>query len=67
MNHRNDFLLYIGIALISIIIIQNVYGIIKGADVSFMEHTRKYHGRPPNEDEYEAAIKELEDTRNNIN
>ena len=33
---------------------------IKGADVSFMEHTRKYHGRPPNKQEYETAIKEIE-------
>jgi transketolase len=33
---------------------------IKGADVSFMEHTRKYHGRPPNKEEYEMAIKEIE-------
>jgi len=40
---------------------------IKGADVSFMEHTRKYHGRPPNRKEYETAIKELEDIKKNIN
>ncbi|MHA1252136.1 MAG: thiamine pyrophosphate-dependent enzyme, partial [Candidatus Helarchaeota archaeon] len=34
--------------------------LIKGSDVSFMEHTKKYHGRPPNKEEYELAIKELE-------
>jgi transketolase len=33
--------------------------LIKGSDVSFMEHTKKYHGRPPNEDEYLQAIEEL--------
>ncbi|MFX1257990.1 MAG: transketolase [Promethearchaeota archaeon] len=33
---------------------------IKGADISFMEHTRKYHGHPPNKEEYETAIKELD-------
>jgi len=33
--------------------------LIKGSDVSFMEHTRKYHGRPPNEHEYLQAIEEL--------
>jgi len=34
--------------------------LIKGADVSFMEHTRKYHGRPPNKKEYQIAIKEID-------
>jgi transketolase len=34
--------------------------LIKGADVSFMEHTRKFHGRPPNNDEFEQAMKELD-------
>ena len=33
--------------------------LIKGADVSFMEHTRKFHGRPPNKEEFEQAMKEL--------
>jgi transketolase len=33
--------------------------LIKGADVSFMEHTRKYHGKAPNKEQYELAIKEL--------
>ncbi|MBD3216041.1 MAG: transketolase [Candidatus Lokiarchaeota archaeon] len=32
----------------------------KGSDVSFMEHTRKYHGRPPNKEEYKGAIEEIE-------
>ena len=39
---------------------------IKGADVSFMEHTKKYHGRPPNQEEYEIAIKEIEKIKKNI-
>ena len=38
---------------------------IKGADVSFMEHTQKYHGRPPNKIEYESAIKEIENIKKN--
>ncbi|MFX1324800.1 MAG: transketolase [Promethearchaeota archaeon] len=33
--------------------------LIKGADVSFMQHTQKYHGRAPNEEEYALALKEL--------
>ena len=33
--------------------------LIKGADISFMEHTRKFHGRPPNKEEFEQAMKEL--------
>ena len=40
--------------------------LIKGADVSFMEHTRKYHGRPPTKEEYETAIKELENIEENL-
>jgi len=39
--------------------------LIKGADVSFMEHTKKYHGRPPNKEEYEIAINELETIKKN--
>jgi transketolase len=39
---------------------------IKGADVSFMEHTKKYHGRPPNKEEYEIAIKEIEKIEKDI-
>jgi len=41
--------------------------LIKGADVSFMEHTRKYHGRPPNEEEYKIAISEIDKIKKNIN
>ncbi|MFX1383804.1 MAG: transketolase [Promethearchaeota archaeon] len=40
--------------------------LIKGADVSFMEHTRMFHGRPPNKEEYELAIIELENIKKNI-
>jgi len=32
---------------------------VKGKGVSFMEDTHKWHGRPPNRDEYEEALKEL--------
>ncbi|KKL64073.1 hypothetical protein LCGC14_2168700 [marine sediment metagenome] len=35
--------------------------LIKGADISFMQHTRKFHGRAPNKNEYQLAIKELEE------
>jgi transketolase len=34
--------------------------LIKGADISFMEHTKKFHGRPPNKEEFEQAMKELD-------
>jgi transketolase len=34
--------------------------LIKGADISFMEHTRKFHGRPPNSEEFNQAMKELD-------
>ncbi|MBY9007031.1 MAG: transketolase [Candidatus Lokiarchaeota archaeon] len=34
--------------------------LIKGSDVSFMEHTKKYHGKPPNKEEYEIAITEID-------
>ncbi|MFW9785767.1 MAG: transketolase [Candidatus Heimdallarchaeota archaeon] len=34
--------------------------LIKGADISFMQHTQKYHGRAPNEEEYALALKELD-------
>ena len=37
--------------------------LIKGADVSFMQHTREYHGRAPNEEEYNIALRELEDIK----
>lgn len=35
--------------------------LIKGSDVSFMEHTKSYHGRPPNDDEYHTAISEIDE------
>ena len=41
--------------------------LIKGADVSFMEHTRKFHGRPPNKEEYELALEELNKIENELN
>ena len=37
--------------------------LIKGSDVSFMQHTRKYHGRAPNKEEYEIALREIEDIK----
>ncbi|MHA1916658.1 MAG: transketolase, partial [Promethearchaeota archaeon] len=40
--------------------------LIKGADVSFMQHTRKFHGRVPNEKEYQLALKELAEIKNKI-
>jgi len=40
--------------------------LIKGADVSFMEHSRKYHGRPPNKEEYHLAIDELDTIKKKI-
>jgi len=40
--------------------------LIKGADVSFMEHTQKYHGRPPNDNEYNLAMEELENIKKQI-
>ncbi|MFX0032334.1 MAG: transketolase [Candidatus Hodarchaeota archaeon] len=41
--------------------------LVKGSEVSFMEHTKKFHGRPPNKDEYEIALKELEKIKRNLN
>jgi len=32
---------------------------VKGKGVSFMENDSKWHGRPPNKEEYETALKEL--------
>ncbi|MFX0072306.1 MAG: transketolase [Candidatus Hermodarchaeota archaeon] len=40
--------------------------LIKGSDVSFMQHTKEYHGRAPNKIEYEKAIKELEEIERTI-
>ncbi|KKN09582.1 hypothetical protein LCGC14_1045250 [marine sediment metagenome] len=37
--------------------------LIKGSDVSFMQHTRKYHGRAPNKEEYEIGLREIEDIK----
>ena len=34
--------------------------LIKGSDVSFMQHTKEFHGRAPNEEEYTKALKELD-------
>jgi len=39
---------------------------VKGKGVSFMENTSKYHGKAPNKEEFEKAIKELEEQRKNI-
>ena len=33
---------------------------VKGKGVSFMENTHEWHGKPPNTEQYEAALKELE-------
>lgn len=40
--------------------------LIKGADVSFMENTKKFHGRPPNDEEYQNALNELNKIENDI-
>lgn len=40
--------------------------LIKGADVSFMQHSRKYHGRAPNKEEYEIALKEIDNIQNKL-
>lgn len=40
--------------------------LVKGSEVSFMEHTKKFHGRPPNKEEYETALKELEKIKKNL-
>lgn len=37
--------------------------LIKGSDVSFMQHTKEFHGRAPNEEEYAKALKELEEIK----
>jgi len=40
---------------------------VKGKGVSYMENTAKYHGKPPqNEEEYDEALKEIEDERGKI-
>jgi transketolase len=40
--------------------------LIKGSDVSFMQHTREFHGRAPNKEEYEIALKELDKIKEEI-
>ncbi len=40
---------------------------VKGKGVSYMENTAKYHGKPPqNENEYNTAIREIEEERRRI-
>ena len=39
---------------------------IKGKGVSFMENIRKWHGKAPNQQEYEIAIKEIEESNDEI-
>ncbi len=39
---------------------------IKGKGVSFMENTHEFHGKAPNREQYETAIKELEQERERI-
>jgi len=43
-----------------------IFYLIKGSEVSFMEHTRKFHGRAPNKEEYETAIIELEEIKKDL-
>jgi transketolase len=40
--------------------------LVKGSEISFMEHTKKFHGRAPNEEEFEIAMKELEELKKNL-
>ncbi|MFX1311013.1 MAG: transketolase [Promethearchaeota archaeon] len=40
--------------------------LIKGSEVSFMQHTKEFHGRAPNEEEYKSALNELEDIKKRI-
>ncbi|MFX1588833.1 MAG: transketolase [Promethearchaeota archaeon] len=37
--------------------------LIKGSDISFMQHTKEFHGRAPNEAEYNIALNELENIK----
>ncbi len=39
---------------------------VKGKGVSFMEGAVHFHGKPPNDEEYEIAIKELDEERKEI-
>ncbi len=40
--------------------------LIKGSEVSFMQHTREFHGRAPNNEEYNIALKELDSIKEEI-
>ncbi|MFX1503146.1 MAG: transketolase [Promethearchaeota archaeon] len=40
--------------------------LIKGSEVSFMQHTREFHGRAPNNKEYDIALKELDSLKKEI-
>ncbi|MFX1498806.1 MAG: transketolase [Promethearchaeota archaeon] len=40
--------------------------LIKGSEVSFMEHTKKFHGRAPSKEEFDKAIRELEKIKQNL-
>jgi len=40
--------------------------LIKGSEVSFMQHTREFHGRAPNKEEYEIALKELDNIKEEL-
>ena len=40
--------------------------LIKGSEVSFMQHTREFHGRAPNKEEYDIALKELDSIKEEI-
>ncbi|HEU12810.1 MAG TPA: transketolase, partial [Euryarchaeota archaeon] len=39
---------------------------IKGKGVSFMENTHEFHGKAPNKEQYERAIKELDEIEHKI-
>ncbi len=39
---------------------------VKGKGVSYMQNTHEFHGKPPNKEQYEKAIKELEEEKNRI-
>src|SRR3989339_762414 len=38
-----------------------IFDTIKGKGISFMENKPEWHGKAPNKEEYEKAMKELED------
>ncbi len=40
--------------------------LIKGSEVSFMQHTREFHGRAPNKEEFEIALKELDNIKEEL-